>query len=150
MEQFKDYLARFLFILATMLVAMSIYYGIDSLIMSSPVLTPIGAPFKVDQNIVRPGEVVSYHIHYYKRLDIPGYLYKQLIIKNKKTGEESYLPLEGYAGHLPTGDVQKLAYAKIPEWAPTGEARIKITGAYLTGRPMKPMITYTKKFEVVK
>jgi hypothetical protein len=147
---FRECLARFLMILTAMLVAMTIYYGVESIMISRPVMIPVNPPFKVCAKEVHPGDVVAYKIHYYKRIDIPGELSKQLIIKDKKTGEESYIPLESYAGHLPAGDVQKIGFAKIPEWTPEGKGRIKISSSHYTGKIRQFNTAYTEYFEVVK
>jgi hypothetical protein len=147
---FRECMARFLFILASMLVAMVVYYGVESILMDRPVVVPIDPPFKVENKVVHPGDVVTYHIHYYKRLDIPGELTKQLVVTDKQTGEKSYIPLDMVAGHLPVGDVQATAFAKIPEWAPAGKARIKISSSHFTGKIRQFATVYTEYFEVKK
>jgi hypothetical protein len=148
-EEVRDAISRFLFVLSAMLVAMTLYFGIESILVSRPVLVAIGAPFKVDTPVVHPGGVVTYHIHYFKRIDVPGDLYKQLIIK-QKNGEEAYLPLESHSGHLPPGDVQKMAFAKIPDWAPEGKGKIKLSSTHFTGQARQYTVVYTESFEVKK
>lgn len=151
MDIFKDHLARFLMLLAAMLAAMSLYYGVESILVSRPIIVPIDPPFKIcnGYSTIKPGGVVCYKIHYYKRLDIPGEITKQLIIKDAN-GKEIYLPLEYSSGHLPTGDTQAQAYVLIPSWVPEGAAKIKLTSAHFTGRVRQFATVYTEPFEVKK
>lgn len=146
----KESLARFLMILAAMLVAMVLYFGIESIVISRPIIVAINTPFKIsdDSRVIRPGGFVKYKIHYFKRLDIPGELTKQLIIKDQTTGIEYYLPLEYRSGHLPAGDIETWAFARIPNFTPDGEARIKLTSAHFTGRIRQFNTVFTETFEV--
>jgi len=150
-ETLKDCFARFMMLLTTMLIAMSVYYGVESMIISRPIITAIDSPFPIcdGYKVVHPGNVVCYKIHYYKRLDIPGELTKQLIITDKE-GHEFYLPLEYVSGHLPVGTTDTLAYARIPSWTPEGTAKIKLTAAHFTGRIRQFVTVYTEPFEVKK
>lgn len=150
-HEFRVHIAKFSCLLATMLLAMVLYYGVESVMVSRPIIVAKEKVFKICRGyeIVKPGEAVCYQIHYFKRLDIPGELTKQLVIQTPE-GKKVYLPLEYLSGHLPVGEVNTRAYAKIPDWAPEGKARIKITSAHFTGRVRQFCTVYTEPFEVRK
>jgi hypothetical protein len=151
LDEIKECVAKFLFLLGTMLIAMVIYYGIEGMIVERPVVVPINEPFTIcnGYKIVKPGNAVCYKIHYFKRIDIPGDLTKQLII-TAKDGKEYYLPLESTSGHLPAGEVEKLAFAKISDWSPEGIAHIKISSIHQTSKGPQFSTVITDKFEVRK
>jgi hypothetical protein len=148
--ELRNYIATFLSSFVVFLLIGSTYLIAIDWIDNRPVLTPLDQKFRVivcDNNqitlpngtimgTVKPGESVQYEIHYFKRLDIPGDVSKQLIVKPKAGGPEVYIPLRDVAGHLPVGEVRKRAYVNIPAWTPEGIARVKISSTHLTrGNP---------------
>lgn len=115
-----------------------------------PVITNLDSIFKVCTKTVKAGELLKYRIHYYKRLDIPGDITKQLILTVKDTGEIIYIPLSDTAGHLPVGKIDQFAYAQIPDWTPAGTGQIKLSSSYNLGLRVSHNTVFTEKFEVVR
>jgi hypothetical protein len=146
------YSAIFFTVLCATLVGLVLINGVKSIVSSRPVMTALDDTFKVcpEFKTVKPGAAVCYKIHYFKRLDIPGDVSKQLIVTDKRTGQEVYIPLVDTAGHLPPGNVSKLAYARIPDWTPEGKAKIKISSTHNIGGPPQHTVVYTDEFEVKK
>jgi hypothetical protein len=147
---FRNYAALFFTSLAAFIGATYIVTSIQNM-PSKPVIKSYG-PFEIckDTKTVRPGGIVCYRVHYYKRLDIPGDITKQLIL-NTGDGEEMYVPLSDTAGHLPVGEVKKKACVRLPDWLPNGTARIKLSASYDLGNaPPSRDVAFTKEFEVVR
>jgi hypothetical protein len=147
-ESFRNYAALFFTSLAAFLGAIFIASAIHKMPIK-PVITSYG-PFEIckDTQVVKPGAPVCYKVHYYKRLDIPGDITKQLILK-LPDGEEMWVPLQDTAGHLPVGDVKKKACVRLPDWLPDGIGKIKLSASYNLGdRPPSHDVAYTKEFEV--
>ena len=147
-QAFRNYMALFLTSLAAFLAALFIGYTIINF-PGKPVIVSHG-PFEICKEtlVVRPGGIVCYKIHYTKRLDIPGDITKQLILK-QEDGQELYIPLVDTAGHLPVGEVIKKACVRIPDWVFNGTGKIKLSASYNLGsQPPSRDVAYTKEFEV--
>jgi hypothetical protein len=147
---FRNYAVVFFTSLAAFIGAIFVAHFLLS-IPEKPVIISFG-PFEIcnDTKVVRPGGIVCYKVHYYKRMDIPGDITKQLIL-TLSDGEEMYVPLIDTAGHLPVGDVKKKACVKLPDWIPEGIGRIKLSSSYYLGnKPPSHNVAFTKEFEVRK
>jgi hypothetical protein len=145
---FRNYVALFFVALGAFMGSIYLAYTVVNL-PSKPVIVSYG-PFEIcsDTKVVKPGGVVCYNIKYFKRIDIPGDITKQLIL-TLPDGEEMYIPLSDTAGHLPVGEVKKKACVRIPDWTPNGIGKIKLSASYNFGNaPPSHDIAYTKEFEV--
>jgi hypothetical protein len=149
---FRNYAALFFTSLAAFLIALFAFKIFTENSSPSKVIESIGSPFKICQGyeIVKPGHVVCYVIHYFKYVDIPGDITKQLIIQPNDGSLEVYLPLGDSAGHLPVGEVKKKGYALIPDYVPEGKAKIKLSSSYHIGNRPYYDTAFTKEFEVRK
>jgi hypothetical protein len=148
---FRQYFALFLTSLAGFLLALLLVLYLESLPVD-PVIVSYG-PFEIDKEtqVVKPGGLVCYHIHYFKRLDIAGDISKQLTITPKDGGEKVSCPLIDSAGHLALGDIKRKSCVKIPDWVPDGEGVITLSATYNMGnKPPSRNIAYTKPFTIRK
>ena len=115
-----------------------------------PVIQALTQPFAVCNKVVKAGGVLSYKVHYQKRLDIPGELTKQLVGVSS-SGESVLIAADDTAGHLPLGTVRGQGYVRIPDYTPPGIYHLKLTATYdLPGRKLDRNVSVTEKFEVVK
>ena len=146
---FKQYAAIFFTSLAAFL-GVQLIFNFLANIPEKPVIVSYGPfPICADTKVVKPGGIVCYKIHYVKRLDIPGDITKQLILKPKDGSQEIYIPLQDTAGHLPVGDIQKKACVRIPDWIPESTGIIKLSSSYNLGRSQVSRdVAYTTEFEV--
>jgi hypothetical protein len=114
------------------------------------VITPLTQPFKVLNKKVKAGGVLEYQIHYYKSMDIPGEIFKQLIGLDKNDNIISAIPLTDSAGHLPGGKIKLRAFARIPDFTPPGIYYLKLSPGYNLGsRVDRKGSAITEKFEVI-
>jgi hypothetical protein len=147
-ETFRNHAAMFFTSLAAFLGAIFIALFITDL-PDKPIITSYG-PFEICENseVVQPGGIVCYKVNYFKRLDIPGDITKQLILR-LPDGEELYVPLADTAGHLPPGIVKKKACVRLPDWLPDGIGKIKLSASYNLGNKQPSRdVAFTKEFEV--
>ena len=135
------------FIVAFLLIGGLLF--ILSTFFSQPVIRPMTQPFKVCTKTVKAGEALQYKVHYYKRLDIPGDLTKQLV-GTGTDGEAILIPAEETAGHLHIGETKATGFVVIPIYTPPGTYYLKLSATYNLGWRIDRDISITEKFEVVK
>jgi len=115
-----------------------------------PVMVALDDQFEVlnPGKVVRAGDVLKYRIHYYKRLDMPGDITKQLIRVDSKDDRFS-IPLADTAGHLPKGEIKMIGLARVPNLTPPGRYILRLSATYNLGWTAQHNTAQTEPFEVI-